>query len=238
MQNRNYLNNNNMQKGIALATCMAIVMGLFTGCGKKNDLQIAASPEEVQKGRYVETELSLPEEWKDKNISQIFRSGDELHFLVAGGSEGQVSLEEWMLGEGDALTEVTKDWLKVLPEGKDLESSDSFTLLQDAEGNQYLYGNCYRDEESSSAHLWKEADGSALDITPQKWLEPMDMDAKAPGIAGTCRSYSHTERTPSTQRKSEDNGNQNGSQADGWVPAALHKCVPGSDRKQKRGNED
>ena len=165
-----------MQKGIALATCMAIVMGLLTGCGKKNDLQIAASPDEVQKGRYVETELSLPEEWKDKNISQIFRSGDELHFLVAGGPEGQVSLEEWKLGEGDTLTEVTKDWLKALPEGKGLESSDSFTLLQDTEGNQYLYGNCYRDEESSSAHLWKETDGSALDITPQKWLEPMDMD--------------------------------------------------------------
>ena len=136
MQNRNYLNNNNMRKGIALATCMAIVMGLFTGCGKKNDLQIAASPDEVQKGRYVETELSLPEEWKDKNISQIFRSGDELHFLVAGGSEGQTTLEEWKLGEGDTLTEVTKDWLKALPEGKNLESSDSFTLLQDAEGNQ------------------------------------------------------------------------------------------------------
>ena len=165
-----------MQKGIALATCMAIVMGLFTGCGNKNDQQIAASPDEVQKGRYVETELSLPEEWKDKNISQIFRSGDELHFLVAGGAEGQVSLEEWMLGEGDTLTKVTKDWLKALPEGKGLESSDSFTLLQDAEGNQYLYGNCYRDEESSSAHLWKEADGNALDITPQKWLEPIDMD--------------------------------------------------------------
>lgn len=178
MQNRIYWNNsnNNMQKGIALATCMAIVMGLFTGCGNKNDQQIAASPDEVQKGRYVETELSLPEEWKDKNISQIFRSGDELHFLVAGGAEGQVSLEEWKLEEGDTLTEVTKDWLKALPEGKGLESSDSFTLLQDAEGNQYLYGNCYRDEESSSAHLWKEADGSALDITPQKWLEPMDMD--------------------------------------------------------------
>ena len=178
MRNRIYWNNsnNNMQKGIALATCMAIVMGLLTGCGKKNDLQIAASPDEVQKGRYVETELSLPEEWKDKNISQIFRSGDELHFLVAGGPEGQVSLEEWKLGEGDTLTEVTKDWLKALPEGKGLESSDSFTLLQDTEGNQYLYGNCYRDEESSSAHLWKETDGSALDITPQKWLEPMDMD--------------------------------------------------------------
>ena len=155
---------------------MAIVMGLFTGCGKKNDLQIAASPDEVQKGRYVETELSLPEEWKDKNISQIFRSGDELHFLVAGGSEGQTTLEEWKLEEGDTLTEVTKDWLKAFPEGKDLENSDSFTLLQDAEGNQYLYGNCYRDEESSSAHLWKETDGNALDITPQKWLEPIDMD--------------------------------------------------------------
>ena len=98
MQNRNYLNNNNMQKGIALATCMAIVMGLFTGCGNKNDLQIQTSSEEAQKGCYVETELSLPEEWKDKSISQIFRSDDELHFLVAGGAEGQVSLEEWMLG--------------------------------------------------------------------------------------------------------------------------------------------
>ena len=107
-----------MQKGIALATCMAIVMGLFTGCGNKNDLQIAASPDEVQKGRYVETELSLPEEWKDKSISQIFRSDDELHFFVAGGTEDQVSLEEWKLGEGDALTEVTKDWLKALPEGR------------------------------------------------------------------------------------------------------------------------
>lgn len=155
---------------------MAIVMGLFTGCGNKNDLQIQTSSEEAQKGCYVETELSLPEEWKDKSISQIFRSDDELHFLVAGGAEGQVSLEEWKLGEGDTLTEVTKDWLKAFPEGKDLENSDSFTLLQDAEGNQYLYGNCYRDEESSSAHLWKEADGNALDITPQKWLEPIDMD--------------------------------------------------------------
>ena len=125
-----------MQKGIALATCMAIVMGLFTGCGNKNDLQIQTSPEEAQKGRYVEKELSLPEEWKDKSISQIFRSDDELHFLVAGGSEGQTTLEEWKLGEGDTLTEVTKDWLKALPEGEGLESSDSFTLLQDAEGNQ------------------------------------------------------------------------------------------------------
>ena len=168
MQNRIYRNNNKMQKGIALATCMAIVMGMFTGCGK-NDQQMAASPDEVQKGRYVETEIALPEEWKDKNISQIFRSGDELHFLVAGGAEGQATLEEWKLGEGDTLTEVTKDWLRDLPEGKDLESSDSFTLMQDAEGTQYLYGNCYRDEESSPAHLWKEADGKAQDITPEKW---------------------------------------------------------------------
>ena len=68
MQNRNYLNNNNMQKGIALATCMAIVMGLFTGCGNKNDLQIQTSSEEAQKGCYVETELSLPEEQKVRSL--------------------------------------------------------------------------------------------------------------------------------------------------------------------------
>ena len=38
-----------MQKGIALATCMAIVMGLFTGCGNKNDLQIQTCSEEAEK---------------------------------------------------------------------------------------------------------------------------------------------------------------------------------------------
>ena len=40
-------------------------------------------------------------------------------FLVAGGSEGQTTLEEWKLGEGDTLTEVTKDWLKALPRGRE-----------------------------------------------------------------------------------------------------------------------
>ena len=50
MRNRNYFNNNNMQKGIALATCMAIVMGLFTGCGKKNDLQIQRHLMKCRKG--------------------------------------------------------------------------------------------------------------------------------------------------------------------------------------------
>ena len=49
MQNRIYWNNsnNNMQKGIALATCMAIVMGMFTGCGKKDDLLITEDGCEV-----------------------------------------------------------------------------------------------------------------------------------------------------------------------------------------------
>ena len=172
MQNRG--NWNNMKKGIALATCMAIVMGIFTGCGKKDSLEID-SGQEAQKGRYVETEIILPEAWADKTVSQIFRQGEELHFLVTSETEGRVALEEWKMGEGDTFTEVTKDWLSVLPEGQDLESSDNFTLLQDAEGTQYLYGYCYRDEDSSPAHLWKEADGAATDITPKKWKNAEDI---------------------------------------------------------------
>ena len=165
MRNRNYFNNNNMQKGIALATCMAIVMGLFTGCGNKNDQQIAASPDEVQKGRYVETELSLPENGRTKNISQIFRSGDELHFLVAGGS-GRSGLFRGMDAGRRGYSDGSDEGLaEGASRGKVWRAVTVFTLLQDAEGNQYLYGNCYRDE-SASAHLWKEADGSALDITP------------------------------------------------------------------------
>ena len=157
-----------MQKGIALATCMAIIMGTFTGCGKKDTLEMDAQ-QEAQKGRYVETEIALPEEWTDKTICQMFRQGEKLHFLVTSEMDDQIALEEWEMADGDVFTEVTKDWLKVLPEGLGLERDDNFTLLQDAEGNQYLYGYCYRDEDSSPAHLWKEADGKAIDITPEKW---------------------------------------------------------------------
>ena len=89
--------------------------------------------------------------------------------------------------------------------------------------------DCMKAMELITVEHWDESQGAL-------YFEKASDEST--GIAGTCRSYSHTERTPSTQRKSEDNGNQNGSQADGWVPAALHKCVPGSDRKQKRGNED
>ena len=166
MQNRN--NWNPMQKGIALATCMAIIMGTFTGCGKKDTLEMDAQ-QEAQKGRYVETEIALPEEWTDKTICQMFRQGEKLHFLVTSEMDDQIALEEWEMADGDVFTEVTKDWLKVLPEGLGLERDDNFTLLQDAEGNQYLYGYCYRDEDSSPAHLWKESDGKAIDITPEKW---------------------------------------------------------------------
>ena len=70
-----------MQKGIALAICMAIIMGTFTGCGKKDTLEMDAQ-QEAQKGRYVETEIALPEEWTDKTICQMFRQGEKLHFLV------------------------------------------------------------------------------------------------------------------------------------------------------------
>lgn len=131
--------------------------------------------QEAQKGRYVETEIALLEEWADKTISQMFREGEELHFLVTAEKNGQVSLEEWKLESGDVFTEVTKDWLKTLPEGQDLEISDSYTLLQDAEGTEYLCGYCYRDEDSSPAHLWKETAGTATDITPEKWKSAEDI---------------------------------------------------------------
>lgn len=58
--------------------------------------------------------------------------------------------------------------------------------------------------------ILREQTADRFFFNPMKAKEPSTLKrpaTKAPGIAGTCRSYSHTERTPSTQRKSEDNGN-------------------------------
>lgn len=62
-------------------------------------------------------------------------------------------------------------------------------------------------QEQTRTGLIHSMDFDANDAYRMKAMELSTLKrpaTKAPGIAGTCRSYSHTERTPSTQRKSED----------------------------------
>jgi len=75
-----------MQKGIALATCMAIVMGLFTGCGNKNDQQIAASPDDSK-----ETWPSAPPATRKCNSSPERKIWLIFLSFHSSGSESSVS---------------------------------------------------------------------------------------------------------------------------------------------------
>ena len=59
------------QKRVALLLCGLLTVSALTGCGAKR--QEENFSEQLQKGRYMEEEVSLPKECEDSNIRQIFR---------------------------------------------------------------------------------------------------------------------------------------------------------------------
>lgn len=161
------------KRKVSLWLGMVLLTGSLAGCGKQTEPDKEAYPmPEQAKGRYVETQLSVPGEWQGASILQIFRSEDSLGVLLSRAEGEEMTLEEWKLEE-QGFVEVTKEWLATLY--LPCEEYGDWKLMEDNAGVQYLYA-CYSDETDQyyQAHLWKEAEGKALDITPQKWREPVD----------------------------------------------------------------
>lgn len=151
---------------IAAILSLALTMSSLIGCGQKKEGESALPTQ--QKGRYVEKELTLPKEWTGSEIRQIMRVDDCLHLVLQSNEEGSTRVQEFKLSEDGSFVEVTKEWLKNLlfpyePYGK-------LKLLQDKEGEQYLYA-CYAEEGEDfyKGHLWRSQGSQAVDITPEKW---------------------------------------------------------------------
>ncbi|MCH5342783.1 MAG: extracellular solute-binding protein [Acetatifactor sp.] len=164
-----------MKKWIATVLITALTLGALTGCGSTKDSDPAQktsegeSPLQTERGAYVETEISLPEEWANKKVAQVFTADDTLHLLLVGEDAGNAVFQEWEYnGE---FAEVTEEWLRTpeIPYSEGLDVS----LLRDGAGNAYLYA-CYLDEagENYKGHLWKAEEDTLTDITPEKWTKP------------------------------------------------------------------
>ncbi len=161
-----------------LAACLMV--GACTACGHAGDANMqdgaaaggekprADQPQEV-KGAYVETEISLPEEWTEQSIAQVYVVDDELRMLVFGEEEGMTTLQEWKY-DGE-FSEITEEWLGALrlPAVEWMEAS----LLRSETGGSWLYA-CYPDEgeDHYKGHLWKASEGQAVEITPKGWTVP------------------------------------------------------------------
>lgn len=159
------------KKGMAALLVMMLITAVLGGCAKSGGAD--NQPVQQETGRYVETRMDLPEELTGSTIRQIFRVEDKVHLLSAAEENGETVLEEWELSENGEFTRVTKEWLAALRFR--YEEYGRLKLMQDASGTQYLYA-CYSDETDQfyQGHLFREAEGSALDITPQKWKQPME----------------------------------------------------------------
>lgn len=152
-------------KILAVVLSIAMSLSALTGCSSKEGKDVLSEP---QKGRYVEEELTLPEEWSDGKIRQIFRVDGQLHLLLQKNREGNTLLQEWRLEENGSFTEVTQEWLSKLcfP----YESYGNLKLMQDKNGTQYLYA-CFAEEGEDfyRGHLWRSEGDEVTDITPEKW---------------------------------------------------------------------
>lgn len=144
----------------AAAMSAVLVIGLLGGCGKGGELPVP------EPGRYVETEMELPEEWKGWTIKQLFTREGRLHLLLE--EEDGFLLQEWEKQE-DTFVNVTGNWLSQVEFTGEYRTD--LQLMQDAAGTQYLFANC-AEEDGCRGQLWRSDGEEALDITPDKWTVP------------------------------------------------------------------
>ena len=172
------------RKWLAAILVTALITGAAGGCGKAEQGNGDGGSEapggstagaegtagEQTKGRYVESEETLPGELAGWNIDQLFVSGGQLHLFATKQDNGKTLLSEWVRQE-EGYSDVTKGWMSSM----DLPAADwmELTLAEDKDGNQYLYaGYTAEGEEGFRGHLWKGQGDAAQEITPQKWTVP------------------------------------------------------------------
>ena len=147
----------------ALAVTLAMLTGLLAGCGKQN--QQEDTPAVQEKGRYVESEQTLPEEWSGWTARQLFVRDDKLHLVMAKAEDERLAVRELEQTE-EGFADVTGQWLEdiVLP----AEQWIDLRLMQDGNGVQYLFSQ-YGDGDEYKGHLWKNEGDAAVEVTPEDW---------------------------------------------------------------------
>ncbi len=121
---------------------------LLTGCNTKgkNTLEPDGKeflesdgrgrPESSIKGRYVEKDSALPEEF-DKSTALQLTKKDGMPFLYAFSFDGSVKITGYQMNTDGSWTENTPGWLK--PDSLPKEEIYEPEVFEDGQGNQYLY---------------------------------------------------------------------------------------------------
>lgn len=142
--------------------CAALLAGALTGCGQSGDEQ--EGPAKQRTGKYVEKELTLPEECREWVPKQTFATEDKLCLLFAKEQGDSLQLCEWQYGD-EGFTKITPEWLREI----ELPSQTwmDVKLLQGGDA-EFLFAN-YVEGDTYRAHLWRYDGENVTDITPQEW---------------------------------------------------------------------
>lgn len=157
-------------KGRRILSCFmstVLFLGTLTGCGEKEEK--TDRQQEQEKGRYVEEEQQLPDEWEGWSAKQLFVFEDKLHLLMAKEEGESLILQEWEY-QGENFTDVTQEWLRTV--ALPAQSWMELKLMEGEDNTQYLFAAYVEAEEDSyRSHLWRSDGESARDITPEKWTK-------------------------------------------------------------------
>jgi hypothetical protein len=139
---------------------------LLTGCSTKKEEKNVSSSN--IKGRYVEMDVSLPEEFDKSTVLQLTKKNG-MPFLYAFSSGDALTITGYQMNNDGSWTEDTPQWLK-----SDSLLKASFyqpEIHEDANGNQILY-YLEVEEDNFKANLFRSTGGSTYEpISPEGWNE-------------------------------------------------------------------
>lgn len=167
-----------VKKSMGWLLSLAILAGTLGGCGSQPEAEEPQQPQE--RGRYVETEKSLPENLADLTIKQIFTVEDSVHLLTAAQGEGITTLQEWEM-QGKEFVEVTDDWMAELE-----LPCETWAEMQLLRGDEvpYLFVRMVNEAQYYQGYLWRGEDSGAMEITPEKWTVPNETWGSYENILG------------------------------------------------------
>lgn len=148
---------------------MMLVMGLtagLAGCGKQGEtVQTKATD-----GRYIEKEISLPEDIDPTGVFQLGKEEGNLCLYAIQEKSGKKGFVSFRYQKG-AFEDRTPQWLAdVSFDEKQMDYYANKRIIENIAGKSYLYC-ALMENESWIGHLYCSADGKTIEeITPIDWL--------------------------------------------------------------------
>lgn len=164
----------------AIIIVTIITTTVFTGCSKKDK-----KTGNNVKGRYVETEIQLPEEIKNvkNNTIRLEHTKEGLPILYAAQDESnKVSIMRYEMKENGEWTADSPEWLQdIQVQAQDKLDNPTISvnkIFSDDQGNQYLtYDEL--DKENGMAYLCMTTDGKERTyLTFDGWNEEEELDGR------------------------------------------------------------